>query len=1005
MDDSTKTAIIDYVRRLDPNGEVVKLRHDPAGNGRIDFSPATTQHRVETVLTAEKYVEAYLCVKLVKELGYGVGRLELQTQYEAGHPKKDRPRLDVLLREVGKEGGEGPGRAFLMAEAKAPDEFEDQRDGAIEHQLYDLSDHEAARGGVGYLVYFTVEWRGNRLAERADIVDHWKYPTFRKWDDAGRPTLDILPTDYGRPKKAVYVAVDGDHPPGEGELALDDSAGPAVFDALRRDLHNVLWGGGGMSDNDVFVNLVKLFLVKTHDEETTDPEAGERNFRFQVGSKDGAPEPADELFERIDGLFRDSQRELLGLNEEQMKRTGGIDGSKMSPAKVAYVVERLQGYSLTKNRHPDNGDVLGAFFEGIVGRGFKQSRGQFFTHRNVVRFMIHGLGLPEKAASLSSGEENTAKPRLPTVCDPSCGSGTFLLEAMRAVEEAVRSGGGGGGKRVREFRAKRFGTPGDSEWASDYLYGAEINADLALATKVNMILHGDGHINIFAADGLGPFDDYGCPVKGKKSRMEGGSVPGGTPYSKEVNGEFDFVLTNPPFSIKADDARKRDYKKRFEFGGSPQSETLFMERWYQLLRAGGRVAAVLPESLFDTNSKRKARLFLYRHFRVDAVVSLPYGTFKPYTATKTAVLFATKKSDEEVAEYARRWAEEESHHKKALGRAKKYAGFEGGKVRETQPGARAVSAISKDPAGQREALAEMIGAPAPDAEALVERLRKTDKDDLKAVDLEHRVFRNVVASDDRPIFFATAEAIGYKRRAVGGDLQRSNNLFTLDDRGGVAPDSGDTILARLRAGEAPGDITGFVSTLPDIAGRWNLRCDPKYRWFWDHLGGRIVPGSRLDQVRMSKFVRPTEAGRVFKGRLEEERRLMDLKQVEPRTGHVIKSVGVSEIGSDKIEFAGADLLFGRLEPHLRKVVRVTERMGKENWIGTPEWIPLNVEADAADAHFIHALLLSEAAGAAYEMLRSGKRHARIDVDDFLDILVPDVPKEAQAAAAAELAPP
>ena len=119
-------------------------------------------------------------------------------------------------------------------------------------------------------------------------------------------------------------------------------------------------------------------------------------------------------------------------------------------------------------------------------------------------------------------------------------------------------------------------------WADEYIYGVEINPDLALATKVNMVLHGDGNINIYAKDGLADFDAYRIPSK--VSTLAKKAAPA-DPYHRPVNGEFDFVLSNPPFSIKPDDATKADYKRRFEFGTGRNRKACF---WSAGINSFGR---------------------------------------------------------------------------------------------------------------------------------------------------------------------------------------------------------------------------------------------------------------------------------------------------------------------------------------------------------------------------------------------------------------------------------
>lgn len=91
------------------------------------------------------------------------------------------------------------------------------------------------------------------------------------------------------------------------------------------------------------------------------------------------------------------------------------------------------------------------------------------------------------------------------------------------------------------------------------------------------------------------------------------------------------------------------------FGEKKNSENLFVERWYQLLRENGRLAAVLPESVFDTTENKYIRLFLFKYFKIKAVVSLPQLAFEPYTSTKTSILFAQKKTKDEIDRWNEVW--------------------------------------------------------------------------------------------------------------------------------------------------------------------------------------------------------------------------------------------------------------------------------------------------------------------------------------------------------------
>lgn len=78
-------------------------------------------------------------------------------------------------------------------------------------------------------------------------------------------------------------------------------------------------------------------------------------------------------------------------------------------------------------------DILGDFFEGIIRNGFKQSKGQFFTHINIVRFMLYALQTDKLAIKRIKEDKE-----IPYMIDPSAGSGTFLIEYMKFITENMK---------------------------------------------------------------------------------------------------------------------------------------------------------------------------------------------------------------------------------------------------------------------------------------------------------------------------------------------------------------------------------------------------------------------------------------------------------------------------------------------------------------------------------------------------------------------------------------
>lgn len=347
-------------------------------------------------------------------------------------------------------------------------------------------------------------------------------------------------------------------------------------------------------------------------------------------------------------------KNYLGQSDDELKNEG-LNKRNISPNKVRYVVEQLQEISLTKNE-VNNNDLLGDFFESIVTEGFKQDKGQFFTHGNIVKFIIYALGIDDFAINHVNKHKS-----LPFVCDPACGSGTFLIDVMKIITDTIkrrRKSELSTSNDVKLFVQYKMPDVKENTWAWDYLYGVEINPDLALATKVNMVLHGDGSGNIFSKDALLPFAKYENKIKvsllSKSKKIQNYS------YSEELNEQFDFIISNPPFSIKLDNETKRLLPKKFMFADVGSSENLFIERWYQLLKEGGMLGVVLPESVFDNAENQYMRLFIYKYFKVKYLISLPSGkngAFLPYTPIKTSLLFLQKKTKSEVKEYEKEWRE------------------------------------------------------------------------------------------------------------------------------------------------------------------------------------------------------------------------------------------------------------------------------------------------------------------------------------------------------------
>ena len=755
------------IRVLDPDGKFVKVDLE---SQEVWYNPEIKQHRKIRQLTPEEMVRAFLVSKLVSSLGYKPQCIELEKEKIIGRKgNKEGVRIDVLVREDKEKY-----KPFMIIEAKAPDEYEKQMEDSLKFQLFEVAKLEK---GVQYLVYYTAypDKSKNEVKERILSVSFSKHESYNDWEDSGTPNLLSIPRNYGKVEKPVFTK--------GGLTDLRKDVEKNELDRIRRELHNVLWGGGRYQGNEIFLFVMKMLLSKIYDEKETEDSKPYGFQIFQVSEvqqnrqllKD---EPTKDSVARLNELYRQALQSYLKVDRKDARSRDikKIGEKTIDDRKIKFVIEKFQDISLTENDY----DLLGDFFETFLWDEFKQSKGQFFTHQNIVDFIIHALDLENLSVSKINEERE-----MPYILDPSCGSGTFLIQAMKNVttlvnrareENAFRSS-----QSVRETLASNFPEHKKYAWAGNYIFGLDFNEDLALATKVNMIMHGDGSANIEASDGLSDFSRFVHPKFKKKKRAQS--------YDKPVNEEFDVIITNPPFSIDLDKETKKELPQNFTKAGTGSSENLFIERWYQLLKPYGRVGAVLPESVLDTKENKAFRIFIYKHFWIRAVVSLPYLAFQPFTSTKTSILFLQKKPEEEVKRFDEKWKHYEEEYEGLETRFKRML-KESGQSRLDQEGYQRASEF-------RNILSELLisGMEPGEENSTLKHLKAKYSDILSnsnpfRIEKEWWVFSRVSSDLDYSIFMASAEEVGYKRlRSV---KKRPNDLYAQSTQGGQASITIDT---------------------------------------------------------------------------------------------------------------------------------------------------------------------------------------------------------------------
>jgi type I restriction enzyme M protein len=403
---------------------------------------------------------------------------------------------------------------------------------------------------------------------------------------------------------------------------LNDILKPLTFQELKpiQDMralierleHDALANAGV----NAFDELFKLFFAKLHDEYRP-KRKGRDPVEFRVPT--GAP---DVIYKRFNDLFLAAKKRP---HWNQIFDDGDV--LKLKGDALRLCAAALEQYSIA---HTDL-DAVDAAFEYLINPEQKGQKGQYFTPRPVVKMAV-------KMVNPQDGER---------VIDPACGSCGFLIHTIRHVQHLY------GWNAAELYR-----------YANDHLYGVDFDERLKKVAKTMMIIAGDGKANVFGVSSLDLRD-----WQNSEARVRIGE------FSKDTrDGKFDIVMTNPPFAGKvtgktllaaydlyelaATGALAADDEEEEDEGAPSESATektnkvkkisgmrrdiLFIERALDLLKPGGRCALVLPQGNLNNLGTRGLREYIASRARLLAVVGLHVNTFKPFTGTKTSVIFLQK---------------------------------------------------------------------------------------------------------------------------------------------------------------------------------------------------------------------------------------------------------------------------------------------------------------------------------------------------------------------------
>ena len=233
-------------------------------------------------------------------------------------------------------------------------------------------------------------------------------------------------------------------------------------------------------------------------------------------------------------------------------------------------------------------DIRGDLYEYLLAKiAAAGTNGQFRTPRHIIRMMVELL---------------EPKPT-DTICDPACGTSGFLVGAAQYLKETQKD---------EIFLDKK----NKDHFNNDMFHGYDMDRTMLRIGAMNMMTHGIENPNIEYRDSL-------------------------SDQNTDTN-KFSIILANPPFKGSLDyDIVSADILKTVK---TKKTELLFLALFLRMLKTGGRCACIVPDGvLFGSSNAHKAiRKEIIEKNRLEAIISMPSGVFKPYAGVSTAVMIFTK---------------------------------------------------------------------------------------------------------------------------------------------------------------------------------------------------------------------------------------------------------------------------------------------------------------------------------------------------------------------------
>ncbi len=358
---------------------------------------------------------------------------------------------------------------------------------------------------------------------------------------------------------------------------------------------NVFWTGGISNTITIVEQLTYLIFIKDLDEiETRNERKAKRGFNYKPIFGEDQQQFRWKNLKEMDvdarfAIFSSTDQEkglfpfIRSLGKETSLFTTHMRGANFGiskPAVLDTVMEKLQNINM--DDQDTKGDIYEYLLSKLEGGG---TAGQFRTPRHIIKLMVH-----------------LVKPTLEdTICDPACGTAGFLVSAKEYIDQH---------NNVVELDKH-------SGHINNHMFnGMEFDATMLRIAAMNLYLHGVQEPNIVDVDAVSK--------------------------DNEIADAYTLILANPPFKGTIDKESVAPGLKNVT--NTSKTELLFLALMLRSLKMGGRCGVIVPDGVLFGSGKayKSLREEIVANNKLEAVISMPSGVFKPYAGVSTSILIFTK---------------------------------------------------------------------------------------------------------------------------------------------------------------------------------------------------------------------------------------------------------------------------------------------------------------------------------------------------------------------------